>query len=84
MTAYFEYSQELEIGSTFEPVSGRSVLANLEGGITEENKIIARGLVNPVAVIDAKTLLDGLGEPYYVRIHFHDHANQQPCEVESL
>ena len=84
MIAYFEYQQELDDDSDFEPVSHRSIITVLEGGLTEENKSIARGLVDAEAVADAKILLEGLGFPYYVRIHFHDHANKVPCEVEVL
>ena len=83
MIVYFEYSQVLSIGSEFEPISERSILAALEGGITDENKTAARNLVDSVKVEEAKILLAGLGFPYYVRLHFHNHFDES-CEVEIL
>ena len=84
MIAYFEYSQDLPPGHEFEPVTSRSVLTILEGGITEANKATAREFVDSAQVEEAHALLEGLGMPYYVRVHFHDHLNQNPCEVENL
>lgn len=86
MFVYFEYKQELSIEESrlIEPISHRSLLTEIEGDITEESKEQARTESSISGRIsEAKTMLDALGKPYYVRLHYHNHPSQ-PCETENL
>ncbi|MCK5615383.1 hypothetical protein KAR91_76675 [Candidatus Pacearchaeota archaeon] len=83
MIAYFAYSQELDSLSAMQPVSHRELLINIEGNITEEKKAIARALIDPIQVEEARAVLEGLGFPYHIRMVFNGHPTET-CEAENL